>query len=397
MTPRIGSDRRALYRTLLLSIADRSGQAIAAALSRRWRVLIVCGALSTIPCSGALASDPVARALTLIAQERYSEAEEVLDPLLDREPNAPGVRLVQGVFHARQGNYDEAIAIYENLRRDYPSMFEAHNNLAVLYAKLGRLDDALKAFKAALRLRPDAIVYANLGDLYMQFADLAYKRARELYVAETEALQESMEADTAPAPLAEPAEPSVPATAKSEAQDPIPGLQEPESVEAATPVSAPTSSRQCVRAGAFEDRASAAEAASWMESRGAEAAEVRQEEREVVKNYHVYLPPYPSRAAAVAQADELRRQGVSDIWIINEGTRANGISLGVYRNERYMRRRVAELEKLGYAVVSTPNMRIVIDYVVEASVGNDRAAFDDTWATTYRDHAISTVDCAKQN
>ena len=55
-------------------------------------------------------------------------------------------------------------------------MFEAHNNLAVLYARVGRLDDAREALVAALELRPDAVVYANLGDVYMKLAERAYQR-----------------------------------------------------------------------------------------------------------------------------------------------------------------------------------------------------------------------------
>ena len=410
-------DRRALFLPPRLPIADRIKQAVAGGVERHWRALIACAAMSTMLCSGAFASDPIARALTLIAQERYPEAREVLDPLLQREPNAPGVRLVHGVYQARQGNYDEAIVIYESLRHEYPNMFEAHNNLAVLYAKLGRLDEALKTLTAALELRPDALVYANLGDLYMQLADRAYRHAQELYAAESAASQGSAASDTAPARPAEPVEPSAPATEAGKSQDPVAGSQElesarqakpktesvqavtpePESVEAVAPEPVLTALGECVRAGVFKDRTSAAEAAAWMRSYGAEAVAVRQEEREVIKNYHVYLPPHPSRAAATEQADELRRQGVSDIWIINEGARTNGISLGVYRNERYMRRRVAELKKLGYAVVSAVNMRIVSEYAVEASLTDDRAAFDDAWTATYRDHTISTVGCAGRN
>ena len=109
------------------------------------RAAIACGVLGPMVCTGALADDPVDDALSLVAQERHAEARKAIEDMLARNPDAPGVRLLQGVLHAREGNLVEAVAIFEGLRDDHPTMFEAHNNLAVLYAKLGRLDDARKA------------------------------------------------------------------------------------------------------------------------------------------------------------------------------------------------------------------------------------------------------------
>ena len=85
---------------------------------------------------GVLAAGPIEDALSLVAQGRHAEARALLEPLLEREPDAPDVRLLLGVLHAREGNYAEAITVFERLRDDQPTMFEVHNNLAVLYAKL---------------------------------------------------------------------------------------------------------------------------------------------------------------------------------------------------------------------------------------------------------------------
>ena len=151
---------------------------------------------------------------------------------------------------------------------------------------------------------------------------------------------------------------------------------------------------QCIRAEWFKDSDTAYEAAAWMRARGATEIKVRQEEREAVKNHHVYIPPLASRAEAAQKADELRSRGVSDIWIIGKGERANGISLGVFRNERYMHRRVAEIRALGYPVVSAPNMKAVNVHVIVAGVEGDRSAFDDAWKTAFPEQAIRTIDCA---
>ncbi len=369
------------------------------------RTAIACSVLAAMACDVALAGDPITDALSLVAQERYAEAHEALEPLVEREPNAPGVRLIRGILNAREGNFVEAIAIFESLRDDHPVMFEAHNNLAVLYAKLGRLDDARETLIAALELRPDAVVYANLGDVYLQLAEKAYVRAHELRVEGSPAAEGSEQAAASPEPTATAEEPAAVPTTQAEEPASVPTTQEEVqkvTAEAETPevpeeLEAPPTEAvvaECVRAEWFKDSDAAYEAAAWMRARKATEIKVRQEEREAVKNHHVYIPPLESRAAAAQKADELRSRGVSDIWIIGRGERANGISLGVFRNERYMRRRVAEIRALGYPVVSAPNMKAVSVHVVEAGVEGDRSAIDEAWKTAFPEQAIRTIDCA---
>ena len=428
----VAAYRKAAGEAKKVAVVDSTALAEPKVPAAAWlrRTAIACSVLGAMACADALASDPITDALSLVAQERYAEAHEALEPLVEREPDAPGVRLLQGILNAREGNFIEAIAIFEGLRDDHPAMFEAHNNLAVLYAKLGRLDDARKTLIGALELRPDAVVYANLGDVYLQLAEQAYTRAHELRRGETAPPVESEQAAAPSKPTAlEPTktaeEPAEDATTQAEEPAAVPTTPEP-TATAEEPVADPTPDEEgqkvtaeaetetetpkvpeepeeplveaavaeCVRAGWFKDSDAAYEAEAWMRARGATEIKVRREEREAVRNHHVFIPPLASRAAASEVAEELRRQGVSDLWIFGEGERANGISLGVYRNERYMRRRVAQIEALGYSVVSAPNMEAVSVHVVEAGVEGDRAAFDDAWKTAYPEQSIRTIDCA---
>ena len=119
-------------------------------------------------------------ALSLAAEERHSEAREVLDPLLQRDPNHVQAHLLHGVLRAREGRISDAIEIFETIRRDNPDMSEAYNNLAVLYTVEGRLDDARRILLESLKRRPDAVTYANLGEVYARLAQDANERAREL-------------------------------------------------------------------------------------------------------------------------------------------------------------------------------------------------------------------------
>ena len=347
--------------------------------------------------SCALANDPVADALSLVSQKRYGEAREVLEPMLEQEPDSLNVQLLHGVLLAREGKIAEAVAIFESLRNDHPAMFEAHNNLAVLYARLGRLDDAQEALVAALELRSDAVVYANLGDVYMKLAERAYQRARELRDQNLAVSDGSEQVVASSAPVETPGEPPASAALTDEEQGPATELSDSEeSQDPAEPEAVPAQAANaiCVRAGWFKEQAAADAAAEWMRSAGAEAVEVRHEEQQVIRNYQVYLPPASSREAAVALTGELRGKGVDDIWIIDTGALINGISLGVYRNKRYMSRRVAELEKLGYSVTSTANMRTVTEYAVEARAAGDHAALENGWNSEFQEYAIRRVDCA---
>lgn len=123
------------------------------------------------------------RALSLATEERHAEAREILDPLLERDPDSTRARLLHGVLRAREGRVGDAIEIFEQLKKDNPDLSEPYNNLAVLYAVEGRLDDARRVLLESLKRRPDAITYASLGEVYTKLARDANERARELDAA----------------------------------------------------------------------------------------------------------------------------------------------------------------------------------------------------------------------
>ena len=353
------------------------------------------------PWSGALAGDPIADALSLVEQERYPEASEILEPMLRQEPDSPDVRLIHGVLQARQGNLAEAVAIFEGLRNDNPAMFEAHNNLAVLYARAGRLDDAREALFAALELRSDAVVYANLGDVYMKLAERAYQQAHALRDQEPPALEGSGQASEGAEPAQTTDEPPAvaPAAAPADAEpDLAADIQEPEDLPK------PRGTGGGARAGA---------------GRGLRPRGLVRGERDRRRGGGVDARGrcggrrHPSRRAAGHQelpgvpAAGLEPRGgagrwparcVTRAWTTSGSStrarRANGISLGVYRSKGNMTRRVAELEKLGFPVAITANTKTVTEYAVEARTGDDISALEDAWNAGFPDHAIRRMDCA---
>ncbi len=401
---------------------DRTRRTVAGTAIRTGQALLLCGVLAVITgIAAALANDEVDRALVLITQERYAEAGELLGPLIEREPHASRTRLAYGFLRAREGKTEEAIAIFEKLQRDRPDLFEPYNNLAVLYAGQGRLEAAREALVTALERKPEAVVYANLGDVYQRLAARAHARARAISAighdspepdpAADDALSLAEPLDDTPAGTTEPAAapqapPPTPAAggaavviaplddeppATAVAAEAIEVQPLAPTGEEATAVAAAAGS--CVRAGGFGNRDGAAAAAEWIQARGAEVIELRHEEHQVVKSHWVYLPAFATRGAAVAEMRELHRQGVRDVAIVEQDGPTAIVSLGVYRSRDNMRRRVAQFEQLGYATRVAPETEITSEYVITARLAGTLLAFDEAWAARFPGHPIRQADC----
>ena len=365
---------------------------------------IAAGALAVLLSFDAVADERTfERALSLAAEKRYAEAREVLDAVLDREPDHVDARLLHGVLHARGGRPGEAIEIFEALRREHPEMVEPYNNLAVLYALEGRLEEARETLLAILERHPDPVAYANLGDVYTKLARSAYERARELDAGHggsgTGEVETALEA-----PSSAQGSPGI----DFDGDGPGTRTLAMESAEAVTkPAGAgkgdtetPAPSAVCARAGGFEGRRVVAEAALWLQSRGAEVLEVRRDEGEGSSGpWRVYLPPFASREEAQAKLREIRSRGVRDIAVIRDGELANGVSFGVYRETANVQRRVAALERLGYAVRSQATEGAPVGgYAIEvrtrgAVAGFEAAGFEAEWASRFPERPLQVVDC----
>ena len=78
---------------------------------------------------------------------------------------------------------------FTRLTQDFPDLADPYNNLAVLHAAEGDLDEAQAALQQALRLQPDhAQAQENLGDVLLRLALRAYERAQKAAIAPSDAL-----------------------------------------------------------------------------------------------------------------------------------------------------------------------------------------------------------------
>ena len=390
------------------------------------RALLVFATLAaTLVPADARCDEALDRAIALTTEKRYSEARAVLDSILERKPDSSHARLLHGILRARAGRLNEAIEIFELLRDDDPDMPEPYNNLAVLYAVQGRLDDAREILLATLERQPSAVAYANLGDVYANLARRAYDRAHELdpdvnvrrspgtgltsgigtvspgssitaamrsgppadeselqddatirqeaaanpddgVPKMSEAVEETRDSGPRTPGLA--TEPVLPPVVPGSAATVAGGVPSPDaSASAATVAGAMPSpgasapSALCARVGGFMDPQAAADAVKWLKSQGAEVMDVHRREHEVTTRHRVFLPPFATRAQASKVMREIRSRGVGDVAVIGSGTLENGISFGVYASEKNMRRRVSALRELGYDVQSGTATVEVVD------------------------------------
>ena len=126
----------------------------------------------------------------LLREDRLADALAAIEVRLAVDPKDRQTRFLKGVVLAEGSDPDAAIEVFIGLTRDYPTLPEPYNNLAVLYAAKGDFESARDALLNAINTHPSyATAHENLGDIYAKMAGLAYSRALSLDTANTVAKQ----------------------------------------------------------------------------------------------------------------------------------------------------------------------------------------------------------------
>jgi tetratricopeptide (TPR) repeat protein len=106
--------------------------------------------------------------------------------VISKEPGAAVARNNLGAAYENAGRFNDAIREYVNAAQIAPDFMnpynaiedlfrqinpgndaETHNNRGIIYASIGRTDNAVKEFQAAIRINPDSVmVHNNLGIMY---------------------------------------------------------------------------------------------------------------------------------------------------------------------------------------------------------------------------------------
>ena len=141
-------------------------------------LLLVLALALAVPTSWA--ADP-ATVRQQIVNGQLKAALQQVDAELAKRPDDPQFQFFRGVILGAENRNDQAIIIFRNLTVRYPELPEPYNNLAVLYAREGRYDEARQALEMAVRANPDyATALENLGDVDALLAAQAYRKAGRL-------------------------------------------------------------------------------------------------------------------------------------------------------------------------------------------------------------------------
>ncbi len=133
-------------------------------------------------------------ALLLIATQSYSAADNdlraalgrndldaassALEVLLAERPHDAEVKLLEAELVWRRGDASAAEEMLKQLGALFPDRPEPLNNLALLAAADGRLDDARRLLEAALSTHPGyRSAHQNLARVYSELAAQSYRKA----------------------------------------------------------------------------------------------------------------------------------------------------------------------------------------------------------------------------
>lgn len=107
---------------------------------------------------------------TLVTQERYQEAIEVLKPLSQSRTIDPQIHSLLGKSYWKIGEYDKAVKSFESaLRLDYADA-SAHRDFGQMLMEDGKVGRALTEFELAIRFGDrDALSHYNYGLALYEF------------------------------------------------------------------------------------------------------------------------------------------------------------------------------------------------------------------------------------
>jgi tetratricopeptide (TPR) repeat protein len=121
-------------------------------------------------------------AVVLLRRNALDAALAEVDRLLRAEPNNPNYLILKGSVLVRRGDHIPALAIYERILKDYPRHAGAHLNYGHTLKTVGRLDEAVSAYRRSIERSSSAgeayWSLANLKTFRFTDGDIADMRAR---------------------------------------------------------------------------------------------------------------------------------------------------------------------------------------------------------------------------
>jgi tetratricopeptide (TPR) repeat protein len=123
----------------------------------KWVVVLlaVLAAFSPGPARASDAPEAYVTGIQLAKEGRYQEALALLQQVAREHPRYPGLNYNMGNLLFRLAEYSEAEKAYKRAIRDDPGDVDAHYNLAMTYSLLDEMGKALETLQEVVRIRPD--------------------------------------------------------------------------------------------------------------------------------------------------------------------------------------------------------------------------------------------------
>jgi Flp pilus assembly protein TadD len=133
----------------------------------------------TLSCAGvACLAGPVEDLRLLISRGDLPGALVAADKALQAKPRDATLRFLRAVVLMDMHRDEEAIALFTELTHEYPELPDPYNNLALLHARAGRLDQARVSLQHALLNDPHHhAARVNLGQIHLWLAAQAWEQA----------------------------------------------------------------------------------------------------------------------------------------------------------------------------------------------------------------------------
>jgi Flp pilus assembly protein TadD len=152
-----------------------------------------CVALACL-CAPSVRADEVTEVRALLARGDAEGALQRAQAAAAAQPRDAQLRFLQAVALMDLKRDVDALALFTRLSQEYPELPDPQNNIALLHARAGRLEQARLALEAALRSDPShRLARTNLGQVYLMLAVQAWDQAAMVGPLEP-ALQRRLEA-----------------------------------------------------------------------------------------------------------------------------------------------------------------------------------------------------------
>jgi Flp pilus assembly protein TadD len=151
------------------------------ALSRLAQIAFFTLVLSITSVTHATEVIPLNQIQKLVNFKQYAQALGQLNIYVSNNPHDIQGRFLLGITLSEVAQENSAIEVFTKLTEDFPEVPEPYNNLGVLHARQGNLEQARQALEMAIRANPSyAIAQENLGDIYARLASAQYHKAQAL-------------------------------------------------------------------------------------------------------------------------------------------------------------------------------------------------------------------------